>query len=154
MKKAWKWILGIVIGILVVCLILAAVPFFMHNFGGGSYGMMGNYGRGGDFDGWGRHPMMGGRGGYMPFYGGFFLLGGLFRLLIPLALLGLVGSGIFTLGKRSVAPAVVNAAPVTAPAVEPAVEASGESVSTRACARCGKPVQDDWTTCPYCGTSI
>ena len=54
----------------------------------------------------GRMPMMGGRGyqnfgGLMPFGMGFFLLGGLLRLIIPLGVLALVAILFYSLGKRA-----------------------------------------------------
>ena len=58
-------------------------------------------------DGWGmRGPMMGGRpfmqaAPFMPFGMGFFFLGGLFRLVIPLGVLALVALLFYQLGKRA-----------------------------------------------------
>ena len=54
----------------------------------------------------GRMPMMGGRGyrdfgGLMPFGMGFFLLGGLLHLIIPLGVLVLVAILFYSLGKRA-----------------------------------------------------
>ena len=57
--------------------------------------------------GWGmRGPMMGGRpfmqaAPFMPFGMGFFFLGGLFRLVIPLGVLALVALLFYQLGKRA-----------------------------------------------------
>jgi hypothetical protein len=60
-------------------------------------------------------------GGFTPFGMGFFILGGLLRL-IPLALLGLLGYGIYQLGKRAGARSTPTPAPVStmAPPSEPA----------------------------------
>lgn len=63
--------------------------------------------RGTPFGDWGhRGPMMGGRGfsnfgGFMPFGMGFFFLGGLLHLIIPLGLLALVAVLFYQLGKRA-----------------------------------------------------
>ena len=66
-------------------------------------------------------PMMGGRSGFnrgfMPFGFGFMFIGGLLRMLVPLALLGLLLYGVYRLGKRDGLRAVpVTAVPVSAPA--------------------------------------
>lgn len=139
MKNTWKWLLIIV----VVGVFLAGAGFLAGKAFGYGYVLdknphFGDWSGRGDFDEW-RHPMLESRG-FMPFYGGFFLLGGLLRLVVPLALVGLLAYGIYMLGKRSGAPA-----PVTGTAA---------SASQRACAQCGKPAQDDWTSCPYCGTAL
>ena len=112
MSKTLKWILGIVLGLV----ILAGVGFAVANFfglghmafwGGSAYSghpMMGEYGfnnRGNDQNF--RHPIMGGRG-----FGGFgflslpfFFAGGLLRLLFPLAVLALVAYFAYQQGKKA-----------------------------------------------------
>jgi hypothetical protein len=97
MNKTWKWILGITLGFV----ILVGVGFLAANFfgfghmsfwGGPAYyghPMMDGYGFGNrEF----RQPMMGGRGfGGFGFLGlPFLFVGGLLRLLFPLAVLALV----------------------------------------------------------------
>ncbi len=64
----------------------------------------------------------------------FFRLG--VALLFIVGIVGLVYS--LTRGKQ---PAQ------TTPSATPAMP-------SRTCANCGKPAQDDWTTCPYCGHSL
>jgi hypothetical protein len=66
-------------------------------------------------DSWNR-PMMGGRGferfgGYTPFGMGFFILGGLLHLLVPLTILALVAWGFYQVGKRAGASAGSSASP-------------------------------------------
>jgi hypothetical protein len=146
MKKIWKWVLGILL-VLIVVTALVAVPLVLHNRfsanfpanarmqnprvdnGQPSGPMMGNQPRKG-FDSFGgdngrMSPRMGGGfsrfGGFTPFGMGFFFLGGLLRL-IPLALLGLLGYGIYQLGKRAGVRSVQTSAPVStvAPPPEPA----------------------------------
>ncbi len=73
MKNNWKWIIGIVVGLLV----LFALPSVFRSFGG--FGMMGGYGSG--F----RHSMMGGFN-FMHF-GGAMGSGMLLAWIIPLGLL-------------------------------------------------------------------
>lgn len=110
MSKTWKWILGITLGLVILFGVsFAAASFFgyghMSFWGGQAYSshpMMDDYGfsNRGPTDGFRnfRHPMMGGRGFY-PF-GGFFFLGGLLRLIFPLAVLVLVGYFAYQKGKR------------------------------------------------------
>jgi hypothetical protein len=115
MSRTWKWILGIVLGLV----ILAGVGFVVASFFG--YGHMSFWGGpaftsrpmmdGNRFDERGplggyqdfRHPMMGGRG-----FGGFgfvswpfFFLGGLLRLAFPLAVLALVAFFSYRAGKNA-----------------------------------------------------
>jgi hypothetical protein len=78
---------------------------------------MGGWGNRGPMMG-GRGPMMGGRGfslygGFMPFGMGFFFLGGLLRLIIPLGVLVLVAFIFYAMGKRAGASAAVSTAPPT-----------------------------------------
>jgi len=108
MSKTWKWILGIVLGLVVLAGVGFAAAYFF-GFGhmvfrvGPAYSghpMMDNYGFGnrGPAEGFRnfRHPMMGGRGFY-PL--GFFFLGGLLRLILPLAVLAAVGYFSYKKGK-------------------------------------------------------
>jgi len=169
MSKTWKWIIGILIA-LVVLAVFVAVPFGMHQFAGryarqfqeegnqqglndnvGPGGQGGEYNSGtclmrrgqGDFDEFGPGMMRRGYGypgGMMGGGFGFFHFGGLFMGLIGLAVLGLAVYGVVALFNRRPAPVVVPA-PVS-------------PVSTHTCANCGKPAQDEWKTCPYCGTSL
>ncbi len=82
--------------------------------------------------------------------------------LIPLGLFVLLvlgGIGIFLSLRRpsvstvSPAPAVVAAAaPVTT--VEPTATVAEAAMPGKTCSNCGKPVQADWVTCPYCSHSL
>lgn len=125
MKKAWKWILGIVL-VLVVIAAFIVVPLVLHNVLG--YGF---YDR--DFS------MMGGHGA-MPYFGGFMMLGMGLRWLVPLALIGLLAYGAYRYGQRKAVPAV---APVAAPAVP-----------EQPCPKCGQPVQAGWNNCANCGKKL
>lgn len=144
MSKTWKWILGIVIVLLLLAAIggasfvamraystgaARAVQSFQDgsqpqgNPGGWRMPMHGDYGeyqmpyRQQGFGGY--HPRMGFRGGFgmMPLGMGFFWLGGLFRLVIPLGLIALVLFLGYQWGKRA---GVRQAAPVAAPVAAPA----------------------------------
>lgn len=131
MSKTWKWIIGIVIGLV----ILAGVGFLAANFFG--YGHMSFWGRPAYYG----HPMMndygfgsrGPIGGYQNFHrpmmggygfyplGGFFFLGGFLRLVFPLGVLALVGYFSYQAGKK----AGMNTA-LPAPEPEPAIDAEPE----------------------------
>ena len=73
-------------------------PFGPGRFDDNRRNPMGGYGL--------RGPMMGGRffGRGMPFGMGFFFLGGLFRLIVPLGLLALVAILFYQLGRRAALP--------------------------------------------------
>jgi uncharacterized membrane protein len=155
MSKTWKWVIGILIGLLVVAVIIA-VPFGMHQLAVNNAAQFsarglergfdrdlgpGMMGRGADSYYW-HHSMMyqnPGFAGPMAYGQGFFIFG-IFRLLIPLAVVGLAIYGVVALFRRKPSPAV-------------AVDAT-PAASTRTCASCGKPAQDDWKTCPYCGSTL
>jgi hypothetical protein len=115
MNKILKWILGIILGLV----ILAGVGFVAANFfgygpmtfrsgpafygrpmmGGDGFGERGPLGGYQDF----HHPMMGGRGfggfGFMSWP--FFFIGGLLRLVFPLAVLALVAFFSYRAGKNA-----------------------------------------------------
>jgi hypothetical protein len=149
MSKTLKWILGIVIGLIVVAVVLAGVGLVVSRWHGG-YAMMG----GPELRGWdGRRgwsddqmPMMRDRsfpmGAARPFAPlwtlgiGLLCLGGL--ALIVLGIIALVQ----VIRRPTPQPAAV------APAGEPATAA------THPCPSCERPVQDDWAHCPYCGTDL
>jgi len=111
MSKTWKWIIGIVLGLVILAGIGFVVASYfsyghMTYFGRVPYSghpMMDDYGFGnraprGGYQNF-RQPMMGGRGFYP--LGGFFFLGGLLRLIFPLAVLALVGYFSYRAGKKA-----------------------------------------------------
>ena len=144
MKKAWKWILGILV-VLVVVAALVAVPLVMHNYmavrfstassaqangaapqangnGWNAGPMMRGY-EGGGRESW-QHPQFDGRRSFMRggdrhsrFGFGLMFIGGLLRL-IPLALFDLLLYGVYQLGKRAGVRSSLAPAPIAAaPAV-------------------------------------
>lgn len=128
MSKTWKWIIGIVIGLVILAGIgFVAANYFgfghMAYFGRTAYAghPMNEYGFGnrGPMEGYRnfRQPMYGGRG-FMPF-GGLFFLGGLFRLIIPLGILVLVGYFSYKKGKKDGAASATN---TSVPAPTPVVD--------------------------------
>ncbi len=146
MKPVWKWIIGIVLGLIVVAALVGvgfwvfrgavtmhqvAVrvpangqpgqpgrPFFGRGFGMREFGMPGYGMHGYGMMGWGMQPF----GGIL---GGLFFLG-LVALLV-LAIIWLVRS-------------------LRTPKLA--------AVATHACPNCGKSVQTDWRNCPYCGKKL
>ena len=145
MSKTWKWILGIVLGLVILFgVVFVAANFFgfghMSFRGGPAYfnhPMMDDYGFGnrapmGGYQNF-RQPMMGGRGFY-PF-GGLFILGGLLRLIFPLGILALVGYFSYRAGKK----AGMNAG-LAAPEAVPVIDAEPGEPPTR---RGRKVAKDD-----------
>jgi len=127
MKGFWKWFL-IVLGVLaVMALVFMGTLFFL---------------RGDSLMAWHTYPRTYvGRTGV---FGGMFLGMGLlmlFRWLLPLGVLVLAGFGIASLVKRG-RKAVPASTPVASAAAQPV------------CAHCGKPLDADWSVCPYCGEKI
>jgi hypothetical protein len=151
MNGFWKWFL-IVLGVLIL-LGLILSPFIMHSFvNSWGFPMMqrGNLDGGpyfrGDFDdnpylrgGFGRMSL---HRGFMPFGGGLFMIPLMgFLCLFPLGILGLAIYGIVALVNRTKSTPVE----VTPAVVEPVTEP---------CAKCGKSLRADWTTCPHCGQRV
>jgi len=121
MNKALKWIL-IGLGIAAGAFIIA-LPIFRMVLNGGRFGI----GRMGRFMPGLTFPMMG------------FL--SIFRVIIPLGILALAVVGIVLLVRNNRAKRITPTQPAqpAAPAV------------VRNCVKCGKPLQEDWVNCPYCG---
>jgi hypothetical protein len=151
MKKVWKWVIGIVIGLIVLA-VLVGVGFLvwgnLHVYRGVAQlnrgfsqrgpGMMPYGGFGYQLRGPG---MMGYRmipfGG---FFGGLLMLG--FLVLIVLGIIWLVGRARTSTPIQSTAAVpAVNSEPIPAAVLNP-------------CKKCGRPLQADWTVCPYCGKKV
>ncbi len=122
MSKVWKWILGIVIGLVVLALIAGAFivvrnqsmmafrPGVFQTWPGqpanpnGQTAPNSPYGPRGMMPGWYGHGMRNfgyeGRG-FGPFGMGFFFLGGLLNLILPIGVLVLVAYVFYQMGKRA-----------------------------------------------------
>jgi hypothetical protein len=166
MKKIWKWILGILIVLVVLSAIGAIVFFAVTPWRGAGWrteaktvqpwgnerdmpwrgmpqqgmpwqNMPRNYG----------HMMPYNRGGmYGPGFGGFFPFGMIFGSLISLGFLVLVVLGIVFLVRSLRRPRQLVEAPASI--------STPIQVTTHPCTNCERPVQDDWSHCPYCGTTL
>ncbi|HNR02749.1 MAG TPA: hypothetical protein PKK59_09450 [Anaerolineaceae bacterium] len=129
MNKTLKWVLiglAIAVGVFII-----ALPIFTLVLGGGHAGMM---------DGWGLRDGL--RDGVrMPYHSPFMMMPlmgifGLFRLLLPAAVLGLAVYGVVALARGGRGN---NAATPPPPAA---------AVS---CAACGRELVSGGEFCPYCG---
>ena len=147
MKTVWKWIIGIVLG-LVVLAVLVGVGFMLRsNFHADRAVVQfsrGFYERG---------------PGMMP-YGGFEHMrapgllgrcirpfGGFFAGLSSLGFLALVVLGIIWLVRSLRTPKPVVFVPAAMPvAMPPAI--------VNPCQKCGRPLQDEWKVCPHCGKKV
>ncbi len=138
MKKVWKWIVGIVLG-LVVLAVLVGVGFMVRSnfqvyradalisrgFSERGPGMMSYGGFGSHMSGFGMMPFGG-------FFGGLFSLG--FLALVVLGIVWLVSS-------------LRTPKPVEASAAMPAAVVDS-------CKKCGMPIQGGWKVCPHCGKKV
>jgi hypothetical protein len=152
MSRSIKWILAIVVGLLLVC-VVAAAGFFVVSRGNFAAVLTGP--RALQF--WqGRRtmpmqPFQGlpasrfGRASLLPFIGRWLIFAGLLAL-VAFGVIALVF--LLTRPGQKPAPAVAANAPGMAPAPISTV-AAGKN-----CPNCGRPVQDDWSHCPYCGTGL
>jgi hypothetical protein len=151
MKKVWKWVIGIVLG-LVILAVLVGVGFLiwgnMHVYRGVAqldrgfsqrgpemmpYGGFGYHMRGPGMVGYGLIPFGG-------FFSGLFFLG--FLVLVVLGIIWLVGRA------RTPKPVATTAAgPSATPEPMPAA-------TLNPCKKCGRPLQTDWSVCPYCGKKV
>jgi hypothetical protein len=143
MKTAWKWIVGVVVGLVGAC--------FMGVIGLGVFGMLGRM-MSGSFlwgsqmhRGYGQPPNTYGPGfgmhGFMPMAG----IGGL--LGVGLFILTIIGFGV---GIVALVTALRKPQPATV--VEAAVPTPG--AQTSACKQCGKNIEAGWVACPYCGEKV
>ena len=137
MKKIWKWVIGIVLGLVVLAL-LVGVGFAFHA-GAGRFSERAWNGFGRDGRGFGMMPYGGMHRGFgmMPF-GGFF--GG----LIFLGVVALIVLGILWLVRSLRKPATPVAPAATVIPVAPAAT----------CRNCGNPVESGWRNCPHCGKKL
>ena len=157
MSKTTKWIIGIFVGLVVVC-VVAALGLLAFSPMHGSAWVMGvhppRYWDGGRFNPgnvmpWDDMPMRPHRWGR-----GFLPFGGLFRGLFCLGFLLLIGLGVAALILAITQSRKPAAAIATPAAPTPLVEQTQEAIPARSCPSCQKPIDDGWSHCPYCGTTL
>jgi hypothetical protein len=144
MNKTLKWVIGILIGLLVVAAIIAAGYFAFARWYGPGW-MVGMH----DFRSWeGRRIMP-----IHPFeywkrpgvrVGGFFLLRMIPGFLFNIGILTLIVLGVIYLARALKGPQL----PSSQPPLPPTAQTPG------ACPSCGRSVQADWSHCPYCGNPL
>lgn len=137
MKTIWKWIIGIVIGLVVLAILVGVgFAFRMHSSFGELRAVRGpvdDFGRG-----FGMMPYGGMHRGGFGMMGGF---GMFFGGLVRLGFLVLLVLGIIWLVRK-----LRNPAPVATPAASAAPAVS--------CTKCGYAVQSEWKVCPNCGKKL
>ncbi len=150
MKKVWKWIIGIVLGLIVLALLVGLGFLVRNNFHAYRTETFyrGYTERGPSmmpYEGYGFHMRGPGMMGYgiMPFGG---LIGGLFSLgILVLLVLGIIWL------VRSIRTPKTSAASSATPSMVASETPAGV---TNPCKRCGKPLQSDWKVCPHCGKKV
>jgi hypothetical protein len=148
MKNAWKWILGIILGLSIVA--LTVLPFFMRL----GIRMMPNVQRFGErgFRGFhmdGPFGMMG--GGYMGggMWGGLMAIRMVVLPLLVIALLVLISYWIGNARRQKIS-AQVPAQPV----IQEPLPVVASVEAEKHCKSCGKHLETEWMTCPFCGTKV
>jgi hypothetical protein len=154
MSKTWKWIIGILIGLIVMC-VIAALGFIAFGSMHGTSWVMGAHmprtWDGGRFNPgnetpWDDMPMRPNRLGR-----GFLPFGGLLRGLFCVGFLFLIGLGVAALIvaiTRSRKPVAAMAPPT------PVAEQAQTTIPAKSCPNCQRPVDEGWSHCPYCGTTL
>ncbi len=153
MSKVLKWILYVVLGLVALAVVAGIVVAIFGGVGHGYYMVRPGFRMMEPFH-------------YSYFNPGRMIFGGLlglgFLILIIVGIVALIS--VITRGNR---PAQVTqttqptpptqptpAVEMTAPAGEMTAPAAEMAAPNRTCSNCGKPAQDDWHTCPYCGNPL
>ena len=135
MKNVLKWILYILLGLLILSIVagLFAVLFSGYGMMRPGFRMM--------------EPGLRVTGPYIMHSGIGILFGGLFCSgVILLVIVGIVAL-IYALTNRDKPSQTYASTPVSTPPVE-------VTAPFNPCSNCGKPTQEDWKTCPYCGNPL
>lgn len=154
MKTSTKWIIGIAAGLLLLCLAAGALTVAAGLIYGSGWSLESRTGQlwseEQSVTPWNGMPMDHSQGMWMHPYRGvdgvWFSLFSPLRIvgicLLCLGLLALIGLGMVALVRSLSRP--------TPPAEKPVTPAS----PSQACSNCGRPVQEDWRHCPYCGKPL
>ncbi len=146
MSKVLKWILYVVLGLIALAVIVGIVVVIFGGLGHGYYTMRPGFRMMEPYHYSYLNP------GRMIFGG---LLGLGFLILIIVGIVALIS--VITRGNR---PAQVMQATQPVPPTQPTPVAEMTAPTaetaplTRTCSNCGRPAQDDWKTCPYCGNPL
>jgi hypothetical protein len=139
MSKVLKWILYVALGLVGLALIAGIFIVIFGGLGHGYYMMSPGF------------RMM------EPFRFGYYNpIRGIFGGLLGLGILLLIIVGIVALVNviiRGTRPAQMTQTNQPAQTTQPAPVAE-IATPTRNCSNCGKPAQEDWKTCPYCGNPL
>lgn len=146
MSKVLKWILFIGFGLLALAVVAGIVVAIFGGLGHGYYMIRPGFRMMEPFH-------------YSYFNPGRMIFGGLLGLgLLILVIVGIVALiSAITRGNR---PAQVTQTAQPTPPIQPTpvsemtAPAAEMAAPTRTCSNCGKPAQDDWKTCPYCGNPL
>lgn len=156
MKKSVKWMLGIVIGLLVVAVVVVAGYFVFGHLASGGFQVGSRFDRPWNDIPRNRMPMMPDWGTRSFRSGIFYPLGFLASCLLCLGVISLIVVGVIALVRNMSQPkttvAQTVATPVAAPEVTPAPVAEPEP--NPACPNCAQPVQPGWKHCPHCGAPL
>jgi uncharacterized membrane protein len=142
MSKVLKWILYILLG-LVALAVIVGVVFAFFGWGHGFYMMRPGLRYVQPYH-------------YNNFYPGRMIFGGLFGLgIFLLVIIGIVALISYLVrGNRPAQMTSSSQVPAANQITPTPQEPVATPATTRACSNCGKPAQDDWTTCPYCGHAL
>ena len=145
MSKVLKWILYVVLGLIVLAVVAGIVIAIFGGVGHGYYMMRPGFRM--------MEPYR-----YSYFNPGRMIFGGLLGLgFIILIIVGIVALVSVIMRGNRPAQVTQTAQPVQAAestqTTQPA-QATELAAPTRTCFNCGKPSQDDWKTCPYCGNPL
>ena len=147
MSKVFKWILYILLGLVILGLVTGVVLAGFGALRGFGYGMV----RPGLQMMEPNIRMMGAYQYHNPtgvIFGGLLCLG-----VILLVVVGIVGL-VYALTHRNRPVQNPPATQVTAPPAEVVAPTVEVVTPTHICANCGKPAQEEWNTCPYCGNPL
>jgi hypothetical protein len=171
MKTATKWFIGIVIGLVILCVVAAGVYVAFNWWHGASWMTEVRTGRLWD-DGkvmpyqdmpWHRMPMHRTWGSPINrVLVNVFPIRAIAGFILCLALPALIVLGVVALllsqrrSRQSTAAAVAAASTPAAPAPEatPVADQDKEETVSRPCSNCGRSVNQDWIICPYCGNAL
>ena len=136
MNKVLKWVLIVLGGLVVLAIIAGIVLAFVYRPGfvmmRPGFRMMQPFRNNGERFGFGFSPLR-------MIFGGLFGLG--IFLLVIVGIVALVN--MLVRSGRSTQ---------TLPPAQPA--AMAPAAPARTCSNCGRPTQEDWKTCPYCGNPL